>query len=561
MITIRFIFGSVFTFSILIFSIILFKPILFTSPNLLVSTLKIFDFVIENSTLWHNCKILYIVTLLFNSVVISNIIYSKFLSKLFISTPLIQADTINLNNINLLIGKDSNGKTVYIPEKSLYQNILITGGIGTGKTASAMYPFTKQLIKYKNNNSSEKLGFLILDVKGNYYSKIKEFAKEYDRSNDVIVIELNGKYTYNPLDKPNLKASILANRIKTILLLFSPNNSESYWLDKSEQVIENFITLCRIYNNNYVTFEELHKLVTDKNYYLKKLHEVRDVFLSGVLDDSSIYDLLSCIRFIEKDFYSLDDRTFNILKSEITRITNCFVSDYEVLKTFCPTKSKENFYGFEDTINNGKIVVLNLNIGKYKNLSKIIAAYLKLDFQTDVISQLATFVKRPMVFISDEYQEYVTSSDAEFFAQSREAKCINIVATQSYTSLLHTLNNEYSVKVIVQNLVNKLWFRTDDIFTIEDSQKQIGKEDKEKSSRTISENSKENNYNYLLKRFSSIDSNLSESINTYYQFDYSFDYNFFTQELETFTCLAFLSTGTKIIKPQRLNMLPYFKEE
>ena len=561
MITIRFIFDSVFTFSILIFSIILFKPILFTSPNLLVSTLKIFDFVIENSTLWHNCKILYIVTLLFNSVVISNIIYSKFLSKLFISTPLIQADTINLNNINLLIGKDSNGKTVYIPEKSLYQNILITGGIGTGKTASAMYPFTKQLIKYKNNNLSKKLGFLILDVKGNYYSKIKEFAKEYDRSNDVIVIELNGKYTYNPLDKPNLKASILANRIKTILLLFSPNNSESYWLDKSEQVIENFITLCRIYNNNYVTFEELHKLVTDKNYYLKKLHEVRDVFLSGVLDDSSIYDLLSCIRFIEKDFYSLDDRTFNILKSEITRITNCFVSDYEVLKTFCPTKSKENFYGFEDTINNGKIVVLNLNIGKYKNLSKIIAAYLKLDFQTDVISQLATFVKRPMVFISDEYQEYVTSSDAEFFAQSREAKCINIVATQSYTSLLHTLNNEYSVKVIVQNLVNKLWFRTDDIFTIEDAQKQIGKEDKEKSSRTISENSKENNYNYLLKRFSSIDSNLSESINTYYQFDYSFDYNFFTQELETFTCLAFLSTGTKIIKPQKLNMLPYFKEE
>ena len=561
MITIRFIFDSVFTFSILIFSIILFKPILFTSPNLLVSTLKIFDFVIENSTLWHNCKILYIVTLLFNSVVISNIIYSKFLSKLFISTPLIQADTINLNNINLLIGKDSNGKTVYIPEKSLYQNILITGGIGTGKTASAMYPFTKQLIKYKNNNLSKKLGFLILDVKGNYYSKIKEFAKEYDRSNDVIVIELNGKYTYNPLDKPNLKASILANRIKTILLLFSPNNSESYWLDKSEQVIENFITLCRIYNNNYVTFEELHKLVTDKNYYLKKLHEVRDVFLSGVLDDSSIYDLLSCIRFIEKDFYSLDDRTFNILKSEITRITNCFVSDYEVLKTFCPTKSKENFYGFEDTINNGKIVVLNLNIGKYKNLSKIIAAYLKLDFQTDVISQLATFVKRPMVFLSDEYQEYVTSSDAEFFAQSREAKCINIVATQSYTSLLHTLNNEYSVKVIVQNLVNKLWFRTDDIFTIEDAQKQIGKEDKEKSSRTISENSKENNYNYLLKRFSSIDSNLSESINTYYQFDYSFDYNFFTQELETFTCLAFLSTGTKIIKPQKLNMLPYFKEE
>ena len=561
MIIIRFIICSFFTFFILIFSIILFKPILFSSTNLLDCNLKIFNFILDNSFMWHNCKVLFVITLLFNCFVISNIIYSKFLSKLFISTPLVQTDTINSNNINLLIGKDSNGKPVYIPEKSLYQNILITGGIGTGKTASAMYPFTKQLIKYENDNLSKKLGFLILDVKGNYYLKVKEFAKEYDRLNDVIVIELNGKYTYNPLDKPNLKASILANRIKTILLLFSPNNSESYWLDKAEQVIENFITLCRIYNNGYVTFEELHKLVTDKKYYLQKLHITRKVFLSGLLDESSIYDLLSSISFIEKDFFSLDDRTFNILKSEITRITNCFVSDYEVLKTFCPTKSKENFYGFEDVINKGKIVVLNLNIGKYRNLSKIIAAYLKLDFQTDVISQLSTSVKRPMVFISDEYQEYVTSSDADFFAQSREAKCINIVATQSYTSLLHTLNNQYSVKVIVQNLVNKLWFRTDDIFTIEDAQKQIGKEDKEKSSRTISENSKENNYNYLLKRFSSIDSNLSESVNTYFQFDYSFDYNFFTQQLETFSCLAFLSTGTKIIKPRKVNMIPYFEKK
>ena len=556
---IRFIICTLFTFFTLVFSLILFKPIIFTSANSLVSTLKIFDFILEDSSLWHNFKILYIITLFFNSIVISNIFYSKFLSSIFIRTHQTQENFINSDGINLLIGNSQENTPIYIPEKSLYQNMLITGGIGTGKTASAMYPFTKQLIKYKCDNLKEKLGFLILDVKGNYYSKVQEFAKEYNRQNDVIVIELNGKYTYNPLDKPNLKSSILANRIKTILLLFSPNNSESYWLDKSEQVIENFITFCRMYNNGYVTFEELHKLITDKKYYLDKLHTVRNVFLSGVLSDSDIYDLLSCIKFIEKDFYSLDDRTFNILKSEITRITNCFVSDYEVLKTFCPTKQKENFYGFEDTIENGKIVVLNLNIGKYKNLSKIISAYLKLDFQTDVISQLSTYVKRPMVFISDEYQEYVTSSDAEFFAQSREAKCINIVATQSYTSLLHTLNNQYSVKVIVQNLVNKLWFRTDDIFTIEDAQKQIGKEDKEKSSRTISENSKESNYNYLIKRFSSIDSNLSESINTYFQFDYSFDYNFFTQELETFTSLAFLSNGNKIIKPQKINMIPYFK--
>ena len=51
----------------------------------------------------------------------------------------------------------------------------------------------------------------------------------------------------------------------------------------------------------------------------------------------------------------------------------------------------------------------------------------------------------PSCFICDEYHEYVTRSDSAFFAQSREAKSINIVATQSYSSLLNAINNPYAV--------------------------------------------------------------------------------------------------------------------
>jgi hypothetical protein len=202
-----------------------------------------------------------------------------------------------------------------------------------------------------------------------------------------------------------------------------------------------------------------------------------------------------------------------------------------------------------------------MNISEYKNLSKIIAAYLKLDFQTEVLSNLASKkYNRTIAFISDEYHEYVTKPDADFFAQSREAKCINIVATQSYTSLLKTINNEASVKVIIQNLINKLWFRTDDSFTIEEAQKQIGKEDKEKFSRSISENAKETVYNYISNSLNSKDSSITESINSVIQHDFIFDTNYFTQELETFNCLAFLSTGSTILPPQKMHLIPYFKD-
>ena len=202
-----------------------------------------------------------------------------------------------------------------------------------------------------------------------------------------------------------------------------------------------------------------------------------------------------------------------------------------------------------------------MNINEFRNLSKIIAAYLKIDFQTEVMRRLSNSntSNRPVCFISDEYSEYVTATDAIFFSQSREAKCINIISTQSYNSLLNTLNNKYSAEIIIQNLVNKIWFRTDDIYTIESAQKQLGKCDKEKYSRTISENAKQTNYNFFTRSLNSKDSNISESINTYLQYDYVYDTHFFTQQLETFSALCFLTDGLRILTPEKVELFPYFK--
>ena len=451
---------------------------------------------------------------------------------------------------------------IYISEKSLYQNILITGTIGVGKTSSAMYPFTKQLIEYNSHNYFQKLGMLILDVKGNYYLQVLNFAKSCQREQDLIIIDLSGKHKYNPLHKPNLKASVLANRLKTILLLFSPQQSEAFWMDKVEQILTESIKLCRLYNNQYVTFEELHNLIMLPNYYQEKVKILRKKFLQNEFSEEDCYNLLTSLSFFEKEFFTLDSRTMSILKSEISRITSLFLSDYCVKKTFCSPIEELTFTSFDEVLEQGKIVVLNMNISEYQNLSKLIATYLKLDFQTEVLRRLQHKCDylRPVCFISDEYHEYVTTSDAAFFAQSREARCINIVATQSYTSLLNALHDNSAVKVIVQNLVNKLWFRTDDLFTIEDAQKQLGKEEKEKISQTISENAKETKFNFLLNQFNSQGSNISESFNVSSQLDYIFDTNYFTQKLETFSCLSFLSDGTKIQTPQKLLLYKYFED-
>ena len=588
-----------------------FSSIIYANSVIIPYGIHPFDICIKNPDLWKYIKVTFIFTYIFSSFVISNSIYRilctalkrliqaiknlfytickasifsvlanifKKIFNLIFTTKRLKKDKYTFFNsdntkpysvskrkpLQLFVGNIiSSNNPVYLPETSLYQNILVTGTIGTGKTSSAMYPLTKQLIEYCSNDTKNKVGMLVLDVKGNYFIKVTEFAKQFNRENDLIVISLGGKYKYNPLHKPNLKPTVLANRLKTILLLFSPNNSESYWLDKVEQILAECIKLCRLYNDGYVTFEEIHKLVSIENYYAEKIEYLRKKFLNNEFTKEDTYNLLSSLNFFQKEFLSLDQRTLSILKSEITRITNVFVSDYEVYKTFNPPKEELNFFGFEDLINTGKIVVLNMNISEYKVLSKIIATYLKLDFQTEVMARLANNFKnssRTVAFISDEYHEYCTSSDSGFYAQSREARCINIVATQSYTSLLNTLNNKYAVDVIVQNLVNKFWFRTDDIFTIENAQKQIGKEDKERLFKSISENAKETNYSYITNTLNSVDSNISESISTQITNDFVYDTNFFTQSLENFCALSFLSDGNKIMKPEKIRLKPYFEK-
>ncbi len=546
-----------------LFAYFLFSPIYHESHIIIPYGLQPFDICIEQPFLWNIIKIAFIFIYLYTNLFLFFSLFSK-LSSLSIFSFIFKKKKKNAereDTLQLQIGYSSSKELITLPERSLYQNIFITGAIGTGKTSSAMYPFTKQLIEYKSNSTEDKLGMLILDVKGNYYKQVLSYAQNCEREEDVITIDLSGNIKYNPLHKPHLRASVLADRLKSILLLFSPNNTESFWIDKAHQILLEAIKLCRLYHHGYVTFEEIHHFITSPTYYTEKVNFLHELFLKNSFSSEECYDLLSSLEFFEKEFKPLDSRTISILKSEISRITSLFLNDYKVKNTFCSSLEDLNFLGFSDVIEKGKIVVLNLNIADYQNLSKVIAAYLKLDFQTEVMSRLANphASKRPVCFISDEFHEYVTVSDASFFAQSREAKCINIIATQSYTSLLHTLKDTSCVKVIIQNLINKLWFRTDDIFTIEDAQKQIGKQDKTKISKTISENAKETTFHPFFHNFQSKDSNLSESYSTYSQTDFVFDFQFFTQQLPSFSCLSFLSDGETIKKPEKLSMIPYFR--
>ena len=182
----------------------LFLPI-YKAEEIIISVgLRPFDICYDNPLLWHYIKISFIIFYILANCILINAIISRF--NLFKKCNLKddqQINEINNSSLKLLIGKDiSSNQNIYIPESGLYQNFLITGTIGTGKTSSAMYPFTEQLIKYNSLHPNNKLGILILDVKGNYFTFNNETNRAFvERFRDwytkqyVTTEEVFGSYT------------------------------------------------------------------------------------------------------------------------------------------------------------------------------------------------------------------------------------------------------------------------------------------------------------------------------------------------------------------------------
>ena len=119
---------------------------IFTAKELIITYgIKPFDICQKNIKLWNLIKILYIITFLFSNLIYSYFVFNKIKNneKIEPKKEMMEKDKLK-NNLKLLIGYDIKTKEkIYLPEYGLYQNFLITGTIGTGKTSSAMYPFTR----------------------------------------------------------------------------------------------------------------------------------------------------------------------------------------------------------------------------------------------------------------------------------------------------------------------------------------------------------------------------------------------------------------------------------
>lgn len=138
-----------FTFISFIIMFILFSPIFFNHTIIFPYSIKPFNIVQVAPALWKYIKFFYIILYLFSSYVFANNFYHtiyNFINKNFILDNKLlefeELDSIKMeNSLNLYLGKNEHGNKIFLPEKGLYQNILITGTIGSRQNKFCYVPF------------------------------------------------------------------------------------------------------------------------------------------------------------------------------------------------------------------------------------------------------------------------------------------------------------------------------------------------------------------------------------------------------------------------------------
>lgn len=245
-------------------------------------------------------------------------------------------------------------------------------------------------------------------------------------------------------------------------------------------------------------------------------HGVRYEFIPDVVfgatpwTDEKHQQFQAVKRWFYQDWLEIDKRLRTSIVEGITVFLSLFDDNPAVKRVFCPPKetydtvlNADGRWGrplppFSELIEQGAVCALNFPVSSNPGLARMIGTLMKLDFQRAMLNRIPKMAAggerhfREALFLCDEYHAFATvgendpSGDEKFFALSRQAKCIPIVATHSMSSLRSTLPGE-SWRTLLQTFRTKIFLTISDDFTARTASELCGKEDQLKANYTLSE--------------------------------------------------------------------------
>jgi len=302
---------------------------------------------------------------------------------------------------------------------------------------------------------------------------------------------------------------------------------------------------------------------------------------NGAVDPDRKEQLDSVKRWYEGDWKNLDKKLQSSIVEGISVFLSLFDDNPRVKRTFCPpaelyrdaktsASGRKALPQIATLLEQGKVVALNFPASMNPGLARAIGVMLKMDFQRAVLNRIPRIAAkpaqawRPIVFICDEYQHFATvgenepSGDEKFFALSRQAKCIPIVATQSISSLKTTLPGE-TWRTLLQTFRTKVFLSLSDDFSAKIASELCGQDEKWRVNYNISESGHDSRVSYLTGKPLADKAHITTSKTYSQQRDYRFDMKTFT-ELRNAQSVTLAYDGLDPLPPMFCYLKPYFND-
>jgi hypothetical protein len=285
-------------------------------------------------------------------------------------------------------------------------------------------------------------------------------------------------------------------------------------------------------------------------------------------------------RWFEHDWTRIEPKLRTSIIEGISVFLSLFDDNPAVKYAFCPPKecydpvaNADGRYGtplppFADLIESGRICALNFPVVANPGLAKMIGTLMKQDFQRAVLGRIPQMARAPgrpwreVLFLCDEYHAFATvgendpTGDEKFFALSRQARCIPIVATQSLSSLRSTLPGE-SWRTLFQTFRTKIFLSLSDDFSARVASELCGRTEHLKPRYTIAESGQDAGVSMLTGRAAAHRATMSASKSYQLQRDFVFEAKTFA-ELKNAQAIVLAYDGFNPRPPTLCYLKPYY---
>jgi type IV secretory pathway TraG/TraD family ATPase VirD4 len=350
------------------------------------------------------------------------------------------------------------GQDISLSLEDAAQNILVFGGIGSGKTTRIMQPLLAQLLE-------QQCGGLLFDIKG---GDVKKAAFAIAKYCDVDIAVIGpGKDTWPINILGGLSPEIAASFLKSALLL-SSGKDDRFWVGTATELCYSTLGVLSFIKGHY-NLNSLYKYLF-KDSFRDDILEKASLLLDS-LEEEEKESLEGYMSYYEDVFTNFEEKMKKSVLATAAQVLSPFNTKPELIKAFCRDDS--------DTMDmtalfDRWIFLVDMPLSRWGLGAKLIYTFIKLRFfnmMQERINNPDWNQDRPVFLMCDEYQDIISAnreglSDLNFWDKSRSSKTIGIISSQSVSSFYAAIGDHDVANAVLQNFRQKFCFKTEDRATL-----------------------------------------------------------------------------------------------